>query len=89
MKEFIKNLHFEKSRFMLICNNRRAIYLTKHSTFYSKSKHISTKYHWIRITVKEKLFEIEKIQTDDNPSYLPTKVVVADKHEYCRTLIGK
>ena len=88
MKEFMKDLDFEQSRFVLFCDNQSAIYLTKHSTFHSKSKHISRKYHWIRMAVKEKLFEVEKIHTDENPSDMLIKVVVVEKHEYCRTLAG-
>ena len=88
MKEFIKDLDFEQSRFVLFCNNQTAIYLTKHSTFHSKSKHFSRKYHWIRMALKEKLYEIEKIHTDDNPSDMLTKVVIVDKHEFCRSVSG-
>ena len=36
MKEFIKDLDFEQSIFVLFCDNKSAIYLTKHSTFHSK-----------------------------------------------------
>ena len=37
------------------------------------------------MTLKEKLFEVEKIHTDDNPSDMLTKVVIVDKHEFCRS----
>ena len=88
MKEFIKDLDFEQSRFVLFCDNQSAIYLTKHSTFHSKSKHISRKYHWIRMALEEKLFEVQKIQTDENPSDILTKVVIVDKYEFCRSAAG-
>ena len=88
MKEFIKDLHFEQLRFVLFSDNQSTIYFTKHSTFHSKSKHISRKYHWIRMALEEKLFEVEKIHTDDNPSDMLTKVVIVDKHEFCRSATG-
>ena len=31
MKEFIKDIDFEQSRFVLFCDNQSVIYLTKHS----------------------------------------------------------
>ena len=34
------------------------------------------------MALEEKLFEVEKIQTDDNPSDMLTKVVIVDKHEF-------
>ena len=40
------------------------------------------------MALEEKLFEVEKIQTDDNPSDMLTKVVIVDKHEFCRTTAG-
>ena len=58
MKDFIKYLDFEQSWFILFCDNQSAIYLTKHSTFHSKSKHFSRKYHWIRMALEDKLFEV-------------------------------
>ena len=88
IKEFIKDIDFEQSILFLFCDNQSAIYLTKHSTFHSKSKHISRKYHWIRMALEEKLFEVEKIHTDDNLSDMLTKVVIVDKHEFCRSAVG-
>ena len=37
------------------------------------------------MALEEKLVEVEKIQTDDNPSDMLTKVVIVDKHEFCRS----
>ena len=88
MKEFIKDIDFEQSILFLFCDNQSAIYLTKHSTFHSKSKHISRKYYWIRMALEEKLFEVEKIHTDDYPSDMLMKVVIVDKHEFCRNVAG-
>ncbi|XP_070043053.1 uncharacterized protein [Nicotiana tomentosiformis] len=41
------------------------------------------------MTVEEKLFEVEKIHTDENPSDMLTKMVVADKHTFCRKLANQ
>ena len=88
MQEIIKDIDFEQLRLFVFCNNQSAIYLTKHSTFHSNSKDISRKYHWISMALEEKLFEVEKIHTDDNPSDMLTKVVIVDKHEFCRSAAG-
>ena len=88
MKEFIKDIDFEQSILFLFCDNQSAIYLTKHSTFHSKSKYSSRKYYWFRITLDEKLFVVEKIHTNDNPSDMLMKVVIVDKHEFCRSAAG-
>ena len=38
--------------------------------------------------LEEKLFEVEKIHTDDNYSDMLTKVVIVDKNEFCRSAAG-
>jgi len=40
------------------------------------------------MALEEKLFEVEKIHTNDNPSDMLTKVVIVDKHEFCRSAVG-
>ncbi|CAN4116189.1 unnamed protein product [Withania somnifera] len=88
MKEYMKDLDFERSRFMLFCDKESVIYLTKHSTFNSKPKHISKMYHQIRMIVDHKSFKVEEIHIDDNPLDMLKKVVVEEKHAYYRTLVG-
>ena len=42
-------------------DNQSAIFLVENSTFHSKSKHIQTKYHFIRYLVEDKLVILKKI----------------------------
>ena len=41
------------------------------------------------MALEEKLFEVEKIHTDDNRSDILTKVVIVDKHEFCRSVADR
>ena len=38
--------------------------------------------------LEEKLFVVEMIHTDDNSSDMLTKVVIVDKHVFCRSAAG-
>lgn len=60
MEDFFKDLEFEQSRFVLFWDNQSVIYLTKHSTYHSKSNHTNRKYHWIRMDLEQKLFQVER-----------------------------
>ena len=40
------------------------------------------------MALEEKLFEVEKIHTDDNPLDILKKVVIVDKHEFYRCAAG-
>nr|AAV88069.1 hypothetical retrotransposon [Ipomoea batatas] len=46
-----------------------------------RSKHIDTRYHWIRDILECKMLELEKIHTDDNGSDMMTKALPRGKFE--------
>ena len=56
-----------------------AIFLAKNLVFHSKSKHIQTKYHFIRYLVEDKLVILEKICGSKNPADMSTKGVTIEK----------
>ncbi|KAE8660874.1 hypothetical protein F3Y22_tig00116946pilonHSYRG00054 [Hibiscus syriacus] len=47
-------------------DNQSTIYLAKNSTFYSRAKHIDTRYHWIQEVLEEKKIHLDKFHTDEN-----------------------
>ena len=61
--------------------------MSKNVTFYSRSKHVDVRYHWIRDVFSSKALQLEKIHTDDNGSDMMTKVLSKDKHEKYRVLV--
>ena len=69
-------------------DNQSAIFLVKNSTFHSKSKHIQTKYHFIRYLLEDKLVILEKICGSKNPANMLTKGVTIKKLKLCATSIG-
>ena len=69
-------------------DNQSAIFLAKNSTFHSKSKHIQTKYHFIRYLVEDKLVILEKICGSKNPTDMLTKGVTVEKLKLCAASIG-
>ena len=56
--------------------------------FHSKSKHIQTKYHFIRYLVEDKLIILDKICGSKNPADMLTKVVTIEKLKLCAASIG-
>nr|CAN73703.1 hypothetical protein VITISV_000540 [Vitis vinifera] len=68
--------------------SQSAIFLAKNSAFHSKSKHIQTKYHFIRYIVEDKLVILEKICGSKNPADMLTKGVTIEKLKLCAASIG-
>ena len=58
------------------------------SAFHSKSKHIQTKYHFIRYLVENKLIILEKICGSKNSTNMLTKGVTIERLKLCVASIG-
>nr|GEU95824.1 putative ribonuclease H-like domain-containing protein [Tanacetum cinerariifolium] len=60
-------------------DNESIICIVKNPIFYSKTKHIEIRHHFIRDDYEKKLIQVLKIHTDDNVADLLTKPLVKDK----------
>ena len=85
---FIDELGKKQEMGILHNDSQSAIFLAKNSSFHSKSKHIQTKYHFIRYLVEDKLVILEKICGFKNPANVLTKVVTIEKLKLCATSVG-
>ena len=73
---------------ILHSDNQSAIFLAKNLAFHSKSKHIQTKYHFIRYLLEDKLVILEKICGSKNPANMLTKGVTIEKLKLCAASVG-
>lgn len=78
----------EAREVVLYCDSMSAIHLSKNPIFYSRSKHVDVKYHWIREKLEEKLFLLKKVHTDNNKSNMMTKALPMMKLDACRRKAG-
>ena len=79
MKRFLQELDLKKKDYIVHYDSQSAIDLRKNSMHHARTKHIDVRYHWIRKTIEEQLFQIRKIHTDDNNSDMMTKVITKEK----------
>ena len=85
---FLDELGKKQKMGILHSDSLSAIFLAKNSAFHSKSKHIQTKYHFIRYLVEDKLVILEKICGSKNPADMLTKGVTIEKLKLCAASIG-
>ncbi|RVW72805.1 Retrovirus-related Pol polyprotein from transposon TNT 1-94 [Vitis vinifera] len=85
---FLDELGKKQEMDILHSDSQSAIFLAKNSTFHSKSKHIQTKYYFIRYLVEDKLVILEKICGSKNPADMLTKGVTIEKLKLCVASIG-
>ena len=88
LKRFMQELGFMQQRYVVLCDNQSAIHLAKNSMFHKRTKHIDVRYHWIRDAIEDKLFELDKVHTDDNCSDMLTKALAREKLKICCSLAG-
>ena len=85
---FLDELGKKQEMGILHSDSQSVIFLAKNSAFHSKSKHIQTKYHFIRYLVEDKLVILEKICGSKNPTDMLTKGVTIEKLKLCAVSIG-
>jgi hypothetical protein len=78
----------EEERVVLNIDNKSAISLCKNPVHHDRSKHIDTKYHYIRECVEESKIEVNYVCTDDQLADILTKSLGRLKFLEMRGRIG-
>jgi hypothetical protein len=77
----------EVNPFVLKIDNQSAIQLSRNPVFHDRSKHIDTKYHFIRQCVKENRVRVEHVDTTNQLADILTKSLGRDRFiELCTRL---
>lgn len=81
-------LKAEPKKVVLKMDNQSAIALTKNSVHHERSKHIDTRFHYIRDCVKSGLVEVQHVRTEDQLADILTKSLGRIKFQEMRGKIG-
>ena len=58
MKRFLEELGIKQDKYVLHCDSKRTIHLTKNLAYHSKTKHIDVRYHWIHQVLDDGLLQL-------------------------------
>jgi hypothetical protein len=72
----------------LYCDNQGAIILSKDATFHMRTKHIDTRFHFVRETVNSNVLSISYCSTDNMIADIFTKSLACYKFSRFRSLLG-
>lgn len=72
----------------LYVDNKYALDLMKNSVFHWKSKHIDTRFHFIRECVENGEIKVTHVCSKDQKADILTKVMAKLKHKEMQALIG-
>ena len=73
---------------VLRADNKSAIALMKNPVFHGRSKHIDTRFHFIRECVENGQVLVEHVSSEEQRAYILTKALPRAKFEEMRKLLG-
>nr|GEW80271.1 zinc finger, CCHC-type [Tanacetum cinerariifolium] len=89
LKRLLSRLtHSEEEKITIMVDNKSAIQLMKNPVFHGRSKHIDTKYHFIRECVKRDDIQVEFVSGEYQKADILTKALPKIKFLTMRQLIG-
>jgi len=89
LRYLLKELHFEQKEATDIgVDNKSAIALAKNPLFHERSKHIDTKYHFLRDHVASKEVQLNYVKTQDQVADIFTKTLKFETFKTLRSLLG-
>ena len=68
---------------LLYSDSITALLLTDESSPYQRSKHIDTRYHYIRDILQKGEIQVDYVPSEENPADVFTKALGADLHHHC------
>lgn len=75
LKGLLSDFGISQAKIKIYCGNQSTNYLSKNQQFHNRTKHIDSKYHFIRKEIEKGEIEVVKIHTSDNASDMLTKPV--------------
>nr|GEY43201.1 ribonuclease H-like domain, reverse transcriptase, RNA-dependent DNA polymerase [Tanacetum cinerariifolium] len=89
LKRLLSKLtHSQEKKVTIQVDNKSAITLTKNPVFHGRSKHIDTKYHFIRECVEREDIQVEFVNREYQKADILTKALPKIKFLTMRHLIG-
>lgn len=69
-------------------DGQSAVDLRKNFMYNARKEQIDVRYHWIQDQVERESLQVKKIHTSENPANTLTKVILRDRFELCKELLG-
>ncbi|GKC55474.1 retrovirus-related pol polyprotein from transposon TNT 1-94 [Tanacetum coccineum] len=88
MRTHLKDYGFNYNKIPLYCNSQSAITISCNPVHHSCTKHIHTRYHFIKEQVKNGIIELYFVRTEYQLADMFTKALLEDRFQYLVRRIG-
>jgi hypothetical protein len=69
-------------------DNIRVVAIAKNPLFHKRTKHINSKFHWVREKVQAGRFDAELCRTENQTADMLTKALSCPKHQWHTNKMG-
>ncbi|XP_031285016.1 secreted RxLR effector protein 161-like [Pistacia vera] len=69
-------------------NSQSVILLSKNPIYHERTKHVDVRFHFVRDLVTQRVVELKKVTTEENPADMGTKVITLAKFKHCLKLLS-
>jgi Reverse transcriptase (RNA-dependent DNA polymerase) len=89
LRNLYRELGYSQSAPTIIyCDNTGAVAIAKNPLYHKRTKHIDTKYHWVREKVQAEIISAESCRTENQTADILTKPLAREKHVKHATEMG-
>ncbi|KAK2980575.1 hypothetical protein RJ640_017437 [Escallonia rubra] len=89
LRSLLKELSFiQDESTQIYVDNKSAIALAKNPIFHDRSKHIDTRYHFIRESIAKKQVQVKFVKSEDQDADIFTKLLNREVFEKLRSRLG-
>ncbi|CAA7047040.1 unnamed protein product [Microthlaspi erraticum] len=81
IRGLLDDMGLKPAKALIWCDSESAICLSKNNTFHERTKHVATKFNFIRDVIEEGEVAVSKIHTSKNPADMLTKSIPVRKFE--------
>ena len=89
LRNLYRELKFtQRQPTILMQDNTSTVAITLNTVFHQQTKHIDSRYHWIREKIQARRFDVELCRTKDQTADVLTKQLTCPLHERHMEAIG-
>lgn len=88
LKRMLEDYGLESEGVKVLCDNRSAIDIAKNPVQHGRTKHIETRYHFIRDLVERKILEVNFLRTENQLADILTKPLDYERFSKLRNSLG-